>query len=136
MAIEYSEAIPSASDYKRLFESTGWNKEFKASSDELMQALGKSWYVVCAYETSRLVGLGRLVSDGVLYAMIYDLIVMPSHQQRGIGSEILKRLIGRCREGGVRQVQLFTAAGKSDFYQKRGFEERPANAPGMQMRIQ
>ncbi len=134
MNIEYSEALPSSGMYKRLFQSTGWNEEFKASADELIEALRQSWYVLCAYESGRLVGFGRLVSDGVLYAMIYDLIVAPSHQQRGIGSEILQRFINRCREAGIRYVQLFSAAGKSGFYRKRGFEERPKDAPGMQLR--
>jgi N-acetylglutamate synthase-like GNAT family acetyltransferase len=68
--------------------------------------------------------------------MIYDLIVIPSYRRRGIGSEILRRLIIKCQEAGIREVQLFSAAGKSAFYQKRKFEERPANAPGMRLRKQ
>jgi ribosomal protein S18 acetylase RimI-like enzyme len=68
---------------------------YKAPPDALHQALQQSWYTVSAYDTGRLVGFGRVVSDGVLYAMIYDLIVIPSHQRRGIGSEILRSLVAR-----------------------------------------
>jgi len=82
----------------------------------------------------RLVGFGRVVSDGVLYGMIYDMIVEPTHQGRGIGSEILRRLVERCRAAGLRDIQLFSARGKAPFYGKRGFENRPDDAPGMRLR--
>lgn len=136
MKIDYRDKLPSVAAYSELFETTGWNNVYKAPPDALHQALQQSWYTVSAYDTGRLVGFGRVVSDGVLYAMIYDLIVIPSHRRRGIGSEILRSLVARCQEAGIREVQLFSAAGKSEFYQTRGFEDRPANAPGMRLRKQ
>jgi GNAT superfamily N-acetyltransferase len=84
-----------------------------------------------AYYKQQLIGIGRLVSDGVLYAMIYDMIVDPSFQNRGIGTIILEKLVGRCKARGIRDIQLFSAAGRSSFYAKRGFIKRPANSPGM-----
>ena len=134
MKIDYRDKLPSVAAYSELFETTGWNNVYKAPPDALHQALQQSWYTMSTYDTGRLVGFGRVVSDGVLYAMIYDLIVIPSHRRRGIGSEILRRLVARCQEAGIREVQLFSSAGKSEFYQKRGFEDRPANAPGMRLR--
>jgi N-acetylglutamate synthase-like GNAT family acetyltransferase len=59
--------------------------------------------------------------------------VPPSHQRRGIGSEILARLLEKCTSAGIRDVQLFSAAGKSGFYEKQDFKERAADAPGMQL---
>ena len=129
--ITYRDDKPEPDDYAALFETTGWNACYQASRAELEQALAQSWYVVCAYEGERLVGIGRIVSDGVLYAMIYDMIVRPSHQGRGIGTTILRRLVARCREAGLRDIQLFAAQGKAGFYRKRGFVARPADAPGM-----
>lgn len=133
MAIEYSVEFPIVEAYKELFDSTGWNKRLRLSSDELDRALRQSWSVVCAFDADRLVGFGRVVSDSMLYAMIYDLIVAPTYRRRGIGSAILQRLTDRCLEAGIREVQLFPAAGKSGFYQSRGFEIRPADAPGMRL---
>lgn len=129
--IAYQEALPEPNVYFSLFEATGWNDTFRTSSTELKKAIGESWAAVSAYDENQLVGFGRVVSDGVLYAFITDLIVQPSHQGKGIGSEILRRLIDRCQTAGIRQIQLFSAAGKVDFYRKRGFVERPPNAPGM-----
>ncbi len=134
MKIQYTEGLPTAKEYKGLFDTTGWNNGYKASGDELHKALRQSWYILCAYHSGRLVGLGRVVSDGVLYAMIYDLIVIPSYQGRGIGSKILHRIIDRCQKAHIREVQLFSAAGKTVYYQKRGFEVRPKDALGMRFR--
>ena len=129
--IHYTEDIPDAGQYLHLFETTGWNSTYRADAAELYQALQNSTYLVAALDGETLVGVGRVVSDGVLYAMIYDMIVAPSHQGRGIGSEILDRLIGKCRSAGIREIQLFSARGKAPFYRKRGFVERPPDGPGM-----
>ena len=64
--------------------------------------------------------------------MIYDLIVRPDYQMRGIGGRILERLVDQCLRLGVRDIQLFCARGKRAFYEKRGFAARPDDAPGMQ----
>ena len=124
---------PAAIDYERLFETTGWNRQYRASREELYQAISNSWYVQSAYHKSELVGFGRVVSDGILYALICDLIVKPAYQGQGIGSALLNRLIDRCRSQQLRVLWLFSAKDKSAFYKKFGFLERPIDAPGMQM---
>lgn len=129
--VRFLNAAADPSLYFELFETTGWNRNYMATPGEIEQALQKSWYTVSAYEGEELVGSGRIVSDSVLYAMIYDLIVRPSHQNRGIGTAILQRLLRRCKNAGIREIQLFCAKGKSGFYGKRGFRDRPSDAPGM-----
>lgn len=91
---------------------------------ELEQAVRGSWLVVSAYSEGKLVGTGRVVSDGVFHALI----------GRGIGRAIMRRLIDRCRAAGIRDVQLFSAKGKAEFYRGLGFMERPAGAPGMDLK--
>ena len=124
---------PAANDYRRLFETTGWNQQYRASREELHQAISNSWYVLSAYRKEELVGFGRVVSDGILYALICDLIVKPAYQGQGIGSTLLQRLIDRCQLQKIRVIWLFSAKGKSAFYKNFGFVERPTDAPGMQL---
>ena len=130
-AITYTDAVPDSQQYMRLFETTGWNEVYKLSPGEFSTLLQRSWYMVSAYHKQRLIAVGRMVSDGVLYAMIYDMIVDPSYQNRGIGTVILEKLVERCKACGIRDIQLFSAKGKGTFYLERGFIERPADAPGM-----
>jgi GNAT superfamily N-acetyltransferase len=131
--IVYRENPPAAAAYHQLFETTGWNQAYRAGADELNEAISSSWYVLSAYDHNDLVGFGRVISDGVLYALICDLIVKPSYQGHGIGSTLLNKLIARCRVQQIRAIWLFAAKGKSAFYKNFGFVERPADAPGMQM---
>ena len=133
LQIIYREEIPAKQAYSQLFATTGWNREYQTDASRLHQALSKSWHAVSAYDGDRLVGFGRVISDGVLYAFICDMIVLPSYQRQGIGSTILHKLIERCRGAGVPVVWLFAAQGKAGFYQAHGFAPRPADAPGMQL---
>ena len=135
LVVAYREQPPPAMDYDRLFETTGWNTTYQASPQELFQAISDSWYVLSAYEYDQLVGFGRIISDGVLYALICDLIVNPASQGKGIGSTLLNKLIEHCHLRGIRVIWLFATKGKGAFYRKFGFHERPADAPGMQMAI-
>ena len=133
LKIAYREKLPARAAYYPLFETTGWNKSYRVSPQELSQAISESWYVLSAYENGCLVGFGRVISDGVLYALVCDLIVNPNCQGQGIGSALLAKLIEHCRSKGIRVIWLFAAKGKSPFYAKFGFQERPTDAPGMQM---
>ena len=116
--------LPVPEDYFKLFEITGWFRERKPNKEELILTLSRSYFFVQAYDGNKLVGTGRVVSDGILHAMIYDMIIDPEYQNRGIGSKILKILIDKCNEINIGDIQLFCAKGKKEFYLKNGFEIR------------
>ncbi len=133
MEIEYRTQIPDERQFFVLFETTGWNRQYQANAADLGRMLANSQFMVSAYDGPDLIGFGRLVSDGVLHAMIYDMIVDPHYQGQGIGTRILQMLIAWCREANIRDVQLFCANGKRGFYEKNGFLTRPETSPGMQL---
>ncbi len=134
MEIDYRAQLPDREQFFALFETTGWNNEYQATPDELVRMLANSQYMVTAYDGEKLVGFGRVVTDGVLHAMIYDMIVHPAYQTHGIGTNILSMLVAWCREMRIRDVQLFCARGKRSFYEKNGFVARSEDAPGMQLK--
>jgi GNAT superfamily N-acetyltransferase len=131
--IEYRDQAPSPEDFVRLFETTGWNLDYRLTADELAAALGGSTFAVSAYQAGRAVGCGRVVSDGTCHALIVDVIVDPAVRGRGIGRAMLERLTAECRRRGIRDVQLFCAAGQRGFYERLGFVVRPDEAPGMEL---
>ncbi|MGD0861334.1 MAG: GNAT family N-acetyltransferase [Candidatus Limnocylindrales bacterium] len=133
LAIEYRTELPAADEFERLFRSSGWTEASQVPADRLAAALPQSWYAVCAYRGGRVVGTGLVLSDGVLHALIVDVIVVPELRGRGIGTEIMNRLITRCREADVLQIQLFSARGKRGFYERLGFAARPDDGPGMEL---
>jgi GNAT superfamily N-acetyltransferase len=126
--------LPEPGQFYDLFQTTGWNDEYRLSAGKLALALSYSWYALSAYEGERLVGFGRVISDGVLHALIVEMIVLPEYQGRGIGGHILESMVARCRDAHITDIQLFCARGKAEFYRKHGFVPRPDDAPGMQYR--
>lgn len=133
-SVTFSDRKPNAETYLALFETTGWNAMYRCTAAELEDSLRHSWHVISAHHDRTLVGAGRLVSDGVLYAVVFDMIVTPDWQGRGVGSEILRRLLERCNVAGIRDVLLFAARGTEGFYRRHGFVPRAQNAPGMILR--
>jgi ribosomal protein S18 acetylase RimI-like enzyme len=132
--IIYSSERPPIDQFWELFLTTGWNRDYQITLSELAIALENSQYYLSAYQGDKLVGFGRIVTDGITHAMIFDMIIDPAFQRRGIGSQILKGLLKYCFERRIRDIQLFCARGKIAFYEAHGFRARPDDAPGMQYR--
>ena len=69
----------------------------------------------------RIVGNGRLLSDGVCNAYLVDIWTASSHRRRGIGGELVRRLIATVPG---QHVGLFTDDMQA-FYASLGFRIRP-----------
>lgn len=130
--MKLSEKLPAREHFFSLFETTGWNTKYELTKDELYFALKNSWYCISIYDQNNLVGFGRIISDGIVHALILDVIVLPEMQGEGMGKEIMNKLILKCKKHNIRDIQLFCAKDKAGFYEKLGFERRDENAPGMQ----
>lgn len=134
MKIDYKIDLPEKHEYFKLFKSTGWNEDYMMNADEIYQTLKNSWFILCAYFQGKLIGFGRILSDGFMHAVLFDVIVLPQFQQNGIGTIIMKKLIDKCKKHKIRDIQLFCADGKQAFYEKLEFTTRPDNAPGMEIK--
>ncbi len=75
-----------------LFNSVGWERR-TAERERLAQLVRGSLYVVSAWDGARLVGFARAISDGAFNAYISTVAVLPAYQKRGIGRELIRRLL-------------------------------------------
>jgi ribosomal protein S18 acetylase RimI-like enzyme len=75
-----------------LFNSAGWERR-TADRARLAQLVRGSLWVVSALDDGQLVGFARAVSDGATNAYISTVAVLPDYQGRGIGKEIMRRLL-------------------------------------------
>lgn len=132
--ITYSCITPGKEEYFKLFESTGWNEEYRLNSEQLYKSMLNSYFMVSAFDNDLLVGFARVISDGILHALIADMIVLPEYQGMGIGRSILKKVCDKCQADGIKDIQLFAARGKAGFYENCGFSQRPGDAPGMELK--
>ena len=110
------EKMLSQADLLSLYNDANW-LAYTNSPDLLQQAVSNSLYVLTAWENEQLVGLIRLVGDGLTIVYIQDILVMKSHKRRKIGSLLLQKALEKY--GNVRQKVLLT----DDNEETRGFYE-------------
>ncbi|OIH93748.1 GNAT family N-acetyltransferase [Curtobacterium sp. MCBA15_001] len=129
--MDSSFSAPTAMEFKALYDETGWADW---TLDRFERALAGTW-VVCTVrdDTGRLIGMGRIVSDGALRAFVTEMLVAEDARGAGVGGEVLARLVDEARRRGVHDVQPFAARGRAAFYERHGFAPRADSAPGMDL---
>ncbi|MFP3723145.1 GNAT family N-acetyltransferase [Niallia circulans] len=132
-----TEELPSFIKFAQLHEDSGLlnNKKGNYTREQLYEAAKNSWYSVSIYNDNdkKLIAFGRMISDGVYQALICDVMVDPNEQGKGLGKQIIEKLVSKCQQSGIQSIQLFSAKGKHPFYKKLGFIEREQDAPGMSL---
>ncbi|MGG0458614.1 GNAT family N-acetyltransferase [Bacillus mycoides] len=103
-----------------LYESLGWNS-LKLTVNELEQMCKQSWYAIYAFKEQQLIGMGRVISDGVITGVVCGVCVLPEYQSIGIGKEIVERLIQHCEQNKV-IPQLMCVENLQSYYESIGFE--------------
>jgi len=101
----------------RLYSANAWSAAEKPVA--LRNGLLNSDSLQTAWDCDRLVGLGNAITDGHLVVYYPHLLVAPEYQGRGIGSQLMTRLMSKYE--GFHQ-QILVADGRAiEFYKKCGF---------------
>ena len=115
------ETSVSLDDVLHLYQAVGWTN-YTNQPQMLEQALPHSLATYLARDGEKIVGLVRLVGDGFSSVFVQDLIVLPSYQRQGIGSNLMKEALADYKD--VYQIQLVTEETEKTlgFYRSLGFE--------------
>lgn len=128
----YKDLSPPPEAFVQLRADSGWGH---ISLDAARRALDCGIINVTCYDGRQLVGMGRVVGDGVLYFYLQDIVVRQAYRNQSIGRQIVSRLLeatlAHAEIGAT--IGLMSAKGKEAFYQRFGFEERPTQALGSGM---
>jgi len=108
-----------------LYRANEWSSAEKPQL--LHKALLASHSLFTAWDSTKLVGLGNAISDGHLVVYYPHLLVLPEYQGRGIGTELMRRLVARYE--GFHQHMLVADGRALDFYRKCGFERAGKTEP-------
>jgi GNAT superfamily N-acetyltransferase len=108
-----------------LYRANEWSAAQKP--DMLQRALQASHSLVTAWDDVKLVGLGNAISDSHLVVYYPHLLVLPEYQGRGIGTELMRRLMSRYQ--GFHQHMLVADGRALEFYRKCGFERAGQTEP-------
>jgi len=82
----------------------------------------QSWYAIYAFNEKKMVGMGRVISDGVVIGIICGVSVLPNYQTKGIGKEMLNRIIQHCEQNRV-IPQLLCVENLESYYESFGFKK-------------
>jgi ribosomal protein S18 acetylase RimI-like enzyme len=94
----------------------GWPR--RPSPERHLELLRGSDHLVLALDGARVVGFVTAISDGVLSAYIPLLEVLPEYQGRGIGSELMRRVLVQLEH--LYMVDLCCDADLEPFYRRFG----------------
>ena len=110
-----------SSKIERLYTDAGWYAYTK-NVPLLMEAIENSLYVLTAWDEDELVGLVRVVGDGLTIIYIQDILVLKAYQNKGIATELIQQ-VERTFET-IRQKVLLTeeAPDVRNLYEKNGFQ--------------
>lgn len=90
------------------------------SPETLRRLLQSSYRVSLAHDGEQVVGFANAISDGVLSAYIPLLEVLPDYQGRGIGSELMRRLLAGLNH--LYMVDVMCDDEVAPFYERLGLQ--------------
>lgn len=125
MEIEYLSSLKRPEDTVELYKALEWY-QLSGYTDEDIEKANASFYSIYAYDGDKLVGLGRVASDGLIAAVMSGICVRSDYRRHGIGAEIVRRLVEYCQTGIYKlNVQLFCEDSLIKWYEGMGFEKMP-----------
>ena len=116
MIYQYNEPVP-VKALADLREAVGWNRMEKEYASPLLA----SYCHIAVYEGDELIGYIDCVSNGVTDAYIQDLMVRPDQQGKGLGTELMHRMIAYLREKRIYIISVLFEDSLKPFYDRFGF---------------
>ena len=117
--VSYSESI---SDLSERHLRGGFFEGWAAPPDaaQHLRLLQNSTHVVVARDdTGAVIGFVNALADGVLSAYVPLLEVLPTHRAKGVGTELVRRLLDSL--AGLYMVDVMCDPGILPFYERLGF---------------
>lgn len=67
------------------------------------------------------VGFGRVITDYTTYAYVCDVVIDPLHRQKGLGSQLVEKMMSHPDLQGLKTWNLRTTGEAKNIYMKKGF---------------
>ena len=88
-----------------LYQSVGWTN-YTSCPEMLEEAYKNSLCILGAFEKEKLIGVVRVVGDGISIVFVQDILVLPKYQRKGVGSALMRAVLEKYAS--VYQVELLT----------------------------
>ncbi|MDJ1182907.1 GNAT family N-acetyltransferase [Roseofilum casamattae] len=119
-------------ELEELCDAVGWSRR---PLRKVKKAIEHSFLVISMWDLRgnhrRLVGFARATSDHAFNATLWDVVVHPAFQGKGLGKALMKHTIKKLRSEDISNITLFADPHVVDFYQNLGFLQDPEGIKGM-----
>ena len=119
-------------ELEELCDSVGW---VRRPIKKVKTALDNSFVTACLIEKNQdrtlLIGFARATSDHSFNATIWDVVIHPNFQSKGLGKALMNELIKELRYKDISTITLFADPQVLNFYRTLGFMSDPDGVKGM-----
>ena len=119
-------------ELEELCDAVGWARR---PVRKVRIALLNSFVVMtlwqCQGSFRKLIGFARATSDHAFNATIWDVVVHPKFQGKGLGRFLMQELIRELRRADISNISLFADGHVVSFYEQMGFVADPEGIKGM-----
>lgn len=120
-------------ELEELCDKVGWARR---PIRKVRKAIQHSFLVVTVWEVRnsnrrRLIGFARATSDCAFNATVWDVVIHPEFQSKGLGKGLMKFIIKKLRESDISNITLFADPQVIEFYRRLGFILDPEGIKGM-----
>jgi ribosomal protein S18 acetylase RimI-like enzyme len=119
-------------ELEELCDAVGWSRR---PMRKVRKAIQHSFLVASMWQqrgnTRRLIGFARATSDHAFNATIWDVVVHPDFQSKGLGKALMKYMIKKLRSEDISNITLFADPQVVNFYRRMGFMPDPEGIKGM-----
>jgi ribosomal protein S18 acetylase RimI-like enzyme len=128
--VVYQDRLPTVTEFRELFDSVEWLSYGPATT---AAALAGSLCGAIALIDGEIVAMGRVVGDGGKFFYIQDVVVRPEHQGRGIGRNVVCRLLTEIERiaPGSPFVGVFATPEAIPLYRQLGLDDTFGGLTGM-----
>nr|QCI04538.1 hypothetical protein [Apoglossum ruscifolium] len=119
-------------DLEQLCDAVGW---VRRPIKKVKIAIDNSFLIACLFyynkNKKQLIGFARATSDTSFNATIWDVVIHPDFQGKGLGKELMNQVIKQLRYYDISTITLFADPKVIKFYKHLGFTIDPDGVKGM-----
>ena len=117
---------------EKLCDTVGW---VRRPLNKVKIAINNSLFTISLFYKNKqdyeLIAFARATSDNSFNATIWDVVVHPKFQKRGLGRLLIDEIIKNLRINDINTITLFADPQVINFYKKIGFVSDPEGIKGM-----
>ncbi|HWB02600.1 MAG TPA: GNAT family N-acetyltransferase [Verrucomicrobiales bacterium] len=106
-----------------LYQGEWWSHGRTLAEVHRLLAGDSRLFALCNGAGGPLLAFARVLTDGVFKAFIFDVIVHPDHRGKGLGRNLMYRILEDSVISQVRHIELYCRTDRISYYRELGFTD-------------